>query len=227
MALLTQGKRTKLSVDFYACAPGSVVIWRGPSQGKEALQEGLWRLSFPRLSTPLCLPSFCNGGWPHHRSRNSQVTVDWDRRNQKPKWSKPSYWSTRSTCLCLHCTGIEGTHQHIRAKYSFLLFTYLLTDLQPVCVCVCTCSLTMYTVCMLVTRSSGNGSHRPLWADQEGYWELGLGSLWEQQASLIPTILDKWISIIETSYFKTKANSIPSKPPCLRRKKVVSIIQED
>lgn len=52
LADMTEGKSTKLSVDFYSCALSSMGIRRGNYP-----KEGLWSLSFPLLSAHLRLPS--------------------------------------------------------------------------------------------------------------------------------------------------------------------------
>lgn len=56
---------------------GWMAIRRGTKRKEGGTADSTWQLPFPLYSTLLCLPSAMIRR-PHHRPRNSQVTMNWD-----------------------------------------------------------------------------------------------------------------------------------------------------
>jgi hypothetical protein len=142
---ITEGKSTKLSVNCYSCAPGSVVIRRWTHPRARRLQEGRWRPSFPLLSTPLCLPPTMTDGlitgleiakWPW---TETSETVSQNKANLPTDTQTPPASASSVLGLKAH-TSTSGQ------SVLFYLFIYLLTYL---CVCVCVyLSVWLYVHCM-------------------------------------------------------------------------------
>lgn len=125
---MTEGKSAKLSGDFYSCALSSMGIRRGNYPRGRSPEEGLWRLSLPLLSAHLCLPSV-----PHHRPRNSQVTMT---EISEPISQNKANLPTDTQTPPASASSVLGSEAHTSTSGQSALFYYSFIYLLS-CICVC------------------------------------------------------------------------------------------